>query len=89
MSLSVALQVAQSALAARQTESSVIARNIAGAQEPGFSKKSVQLSTMYTSSGQAGGLKVNGIARLSDSAFIRHFFHQRRSERLSKQSWTE
>jgi len=68
MSLSVALQVAQSALAARQTESSVIARNIAGAQEPGFSKKSVQLSTMYTSSGQAGGLRVNGIARLSDSA---------------------
>jgi flagellar hook-associated protein 1 FlgK len=42
MSLSVALQVAQSALAARQTESSVIARNITGAQEPGYSRKSVQ-----------------------------------------------
>ncbi|CTQ75006.1 flagellar hook-associated protein FlgK [Roseibium alexandrii] len=68
MSLSVALQVAQSALAARQTESSVIARNITGAQEPGFSKKSVQLSTMYTSSGQAGGLRVNGVARMADSA---------------------
>ncbi|MEP3427774.1 MAG: flagellar hook-associated protein FlgK [Roseibium sp.] len=68
MSLSVALQVAQSALAARQTESSVIARNISGAQDPGYSKKSVLLSTTYTNSGQAGGARVDGISRVTDSA---------------------
>ncbi|MES0881915.1 flagellar hook-associated protein FlgK [Roseibium sp. SCP14] len=68
MSLSVALQVAQSALAARQTESSVVARNISGAQDPGYSRKSVLLSQSYTDSGQAGGLRVDGIARVTDSA---------------------
>jgi len=68
MSLSVALKVAQSALAARQTESSVVARNIAGAQDPGYSRKSVLLSQTYTDSGQAGGLKVDGIGRVTDSA---------------------
>ncbi|MBN9670724.1 flagellar hook-associated protein FlgK [Roseibium aggregatum] len=68
MSLSVALQVAQSALAARQTESSVVARNISGAQESGYSRKSVLLSQTYTSSGQAGGVRVDGIERTTDSA---------------------
>ncbi|MEP2578281.1 MAG: flagellar hook-associated protein FlgK [Roseibium sp.] len=68
MSLSVALKVAQSALAARQTESSVIARNVSGAQDPGYSRKSVLLSQTYTDSGQAGGLKVDGIGRVTDSA---------------------
>lgn len=68
MSLSVALQVAQSALAARQTESSVIARNIAGAQDPGYSRKSVVLSQVYTSNGQSGGVRVDGIQRVTDSA---------------------
>ncbi|MGX1496804.1 flagellar hook-associated protein 1 FlgK [Labrenzia sp. MBR-25] len=68
MSLSVALKVAQSALAARQTESSVVSRNIAGAQDPGYSRKSVLLSQTYTDSGQAGGLKVDGIGRVTDSA---------------------
>ncbi|GAB4577172.1 MAG: flagellar hook-associated protein FlgK [Roseibium sp.] len=68
MSLSVALKVAQSALAARQTESSVIARNISGAQDPGYSRKSVLLSQTYTDTGQVGGLKVDGIGRVTDSA---------------------
>ncbi|GAA0771036.1 flagellar hook-associated protein FlgK [Roseibium denhamense] len=68
MSLSVALQVAQSALSARQTESSVIARNISGAQDPGYSRKSVLLSQTYTSSGQSGGLRIDGIARVTDSS---------------------
>ncbi|MTI45912.1 flagellar hook-associated protein 1 FlgK [Roseibium hamelinense] len=68
MSLSVALQVAQSALSARQTETSTVSRNIAGAQEPGFSRKSVMLSTIVTNSGQSGGLRVDGIARVTDSA---------------------
>jgi flagellar hook-associated protein 1 FlgK len=68
MSLSVALKVAQSALAARQTESSVVARNISGAQDPGYSRKSVLLSQTYTDTGQVGGLKVDGIGRVTDSA---------------------
>lgn len=68
MSLSVALRVAQSALAARQTESSVIARNIAGAQDAGYSRKSVVLSQVYTSNGQSGGVRVDGIQRVTDSA---------------------
>ncbi|PVB62688.1 flagellar hook-associated protein FlgK [Labrenzia sp. 011] len=68
MSLSVALQVAQSALAARQSESAVIARNISGAQDAGFSRKSVVLSQVYTSDGQSGGVRVDGIVRVTDSA---------------------
>lgn len=68
MSLSVALQVAQSALAARQTETATTSRNIAGAQEAGFTRKSVMLSTVYSDAGQSGGVKVNGIARTTDSA---------------------
>jgi len=68
MSLSVALQVAQSALAARQSETSVISRNIAGAQDPNFSRKSVMLSTLVTNTGQAGGVRVDGIARVTNDA---------------------
>lgn len=68
MSLSVALQVAQSALAARQTETSAASRNIAGAQDPGYSRKSVVLSTNYSAGGQSGGVRVEGIARTTDAA---------------------
>jgi len=68
MSLSVALRVAQSALAARQTESAVISRNIAGAQDAGYSRKSVVLSQVYTSTGQSGGVRVDGVVRVTDSA---------------------
>lgn len=68
MSLSVALRVAQSALAARQIETSTVSRNIAGAQEPGFSRKSVLLSTVFTASGQSGGVRVDGIGRATDTS---------------------
>ncbi len=68
MSLSVALRVAQSALAARQTETSTVSRNIAGAQDASYSRKSVMLSTMVTQSGQSGGLRVEGIGRVTDNA---------------------
>ncbi|ADZ72294.1 flagellar hook-associated protein FlgK [Polymorphum gilvum] len=68
MSLSVALQVAQSALAARQTETATVSRNIAGAQDPGYTRKSVVLSTVVSASGQTGGVRVDGIARTTDSA---------------------
>ncbi|GGB53869.1 flagellar hook protein FlgK [Roseibium aquae] len=68
MSLSVALQVAQSALAARQSETSVISRNVSGAQDPGYSRKSVMLSSLVTNSGQAGGVRVEGVARAANEA---------------------
>ncbi|WP_417669117.1 flagellar hook-associated protein FlgK [Roseibium sp.] len=68
MSLSVALQVAQSALAARQTETSTVSRNIAGAQDAGYSRKSVLLSAVVSDSGQSGGIRTEGIGRVTDNA---------------------
>lgn len=68
MSLSVALQVAQSALAARQAETATTSRNIAGAQDAGYSRKSVMLSSVYSEAGQSGGVRVEGVARTTDSA---------------------
>ncbi|PTW60163.1 flagellar hook-associated protein 1 FlgK [Breoghania corrubedonensis] len=68
MSLSVALRVAQSALAARQSETATTSRNIAGASQAGYSRKSVLLSTLVTDSGQSGGVKVAGIGRTTNSA---------------------
>lgn len=67
MSLSVALQTAQSALTARQTEMATVSRNVAGAQEAGYSRKSVMLSTLLTSNGTSGGVRVEGISRTTDS----------------------
>lgn len=71
MSLSVALKVAQSALAARQTETSTVSRNIAGAQQAGYTRKSVMLSTVISDSGYSGGVRNEGIARTTDSALYK------------------
>ncbi|NBN64864.1 flagellar hook-associated protein FlgK [Microvirga tunisiensis] len=68
MSLSVALKVAQSALAARQTETATTSRNITGAQEAGYSRKTVMLSTVVNEGGHPGGVRVDGIRRSTDSA---------------------
>ncbi|MEI2385845.1 flagellar hook-associated protein FlgK [Breoghania sp. JC706] len=68
MSLSVALQVAQSALSARQSEVATASRNIAGAAQPGYSRKSVLLSTLVSDSGQGGSVHVTGIGRTTNSA---------------------
>lgn len=70
MSLSVALQVAQSALAARQSETATVSRNITGAQDPGYTRKTTLLSTLVTSSGQSGGVKVEGIGRTTNKALF-------------------
>lgn len=67
MSLSVALQVAQSALSARQTQMATVSRNVAGAQDAGYTRKSVILSTVTSSSGQPGGVRVDGISRTTDA----------------------
>ncbi len=72
MSLSVALQVAQSALTARQTEASILSRNIAGANDAGYTRKSALISTLTNASGQSGGLKIEGVGRVSDTALFRN-----------------
>ncbi len=66
MSLSVALRVAQSSLAARQTETAIASQNISGANSSAYSRKSVLLSSVVTSSGQSGGVKVSGIGRATN-----------------------
>ncbi|MFN4125324.1 flagellar hook-associated protein FlgK [Pannonibacter indicus] len=71
MSLSVALKVAQSALSARQIETSAASRNIAGAQQAGFTRKSVMLSTVISAGGTGGGVRVDGIARSTDSGLYK------------------
>ncbi|WP_319773810.1 flagellar hook-associated protein FlgK [Breoghania sp.] len=63
MSLSVALRVAQSSLAARQKETAIASQNIAGASTSAYSRKSVLLSSVVNSSGQSGGVRVAGIGR--------------------------
>ena len=68
MSLSVALKVAQSALSARQTETATVSRNIAGAQEAGYSRKTVMLSTVVSEGGHVGGVRSDGIRRTTDNA---------------------
>lgn len=68
MSLSVALKVAQSALSARQTETATVSRNIAGAQEAGYSRKTVLLSTVVSEGGHTGGVRSDGIRRTTDTA---------------------
>ncbi|WP_094463445.1 flagellar hook-associated protein FlgK [Pannonibacter phragmitetus] len=71
MSLSVALKSAQSALAARQTETAAISRNIAGAQQAGYTRKSVMLSTIVSTSGSGSGVRVDGIARSMDAGLYK------------------
>lgn len=69
MSLSSAFKVATSALLARQTEVSVNARNIAGANQPGFSRKTVLLSNPM-SGRETSGVRVDGIVRAQDAALF-------------------
>ena len=68
MSLSSALNVAQTALGAKQTEAAVLSRNIANASQAGYTRKSAMLSTIHSSSGSSGGLYVQSIARAANSA---------------------
>lgn len=63
MNLSVALSSAQSALSATSTQTSIIARNISGAADPGYSRK-----MGLTSSMGFGGVKVVSVGRAADTA---------------------
>jgi flagellar hook-associated protein 1 FlgK len=65
MSLSFALTNARSSLTATGVQSSVVARNIAGAQEGGSSRKSAVLATIA-----GGGVYVASIQRAEDKALF-------------------
>ena len=70
MSLSVALQVAQSALTTRQRETAVLAQNISNATVEGYSRKSAMVSSIRSENGQSGGITVDSIARATDQALL-------------------
>lgn len=63
MSLSLTYQIARSGLSASSTAASVVSRNIAAADDPGASAKSVRLATDL-----GGGVRVTGIDHAVDAA---------------------
>ncbi|PLW75520.1 flagellar hook-associated protein FlgK [Cohaesibacter celericrescens] len=70
MSLSVALQVAQSALTTRQRETAILSKNITSATEEGYSRKTALISSLRSEDGQSGGVYVSAIDRATDSALF-------------------
>nr|WP_321526959.1 flagellar hook-associated protein FlgK [uncultured Cohaesibacter sp.] len=71
MSLSVALQVAQSALSTRQKETAILSRNITNASQAGYTRKTALVSTLSASDGSGGGIYVNSIGRATDQALYK------------------
>ncbi|WP_321448507.1 flagellar hook-associated protein FlgK [uncultured Cohaesibacter sp.] len=71
MSLSVALQVAQSALSTRQKETAVLSRNITNASQEGYTRKTALVSTLQASDGSGGGVYISAISRATDQALFR------------------
>ncbi|HEY5793974.1 MAG TPA: flagellar hook-associated protein FlgK [Bosea sp. (in: a-proteobacteria)] len=65
MSLSSALNVAQSSLTATSTQTSVLSRNVAGADDPNYNRKSGTVITTY-----GGAVKVASIGRAMDSVLF-------------------
>ena len=71
MSLSVALQVAQSALSTRQKETAILSRNITNASQEGYTRKTALVSTLQASDGSGGGVYISAISRSTDQALFR------------------
>lgn len=65
MSLSSALNVAQSSLTATSTQTSVLSRNVAGADNPNYNRKSGTVITTY-----GGAVKVASIGRAMNSVLF-------------------
>nr|WP_321454780.1 flagellar hook-associated protein FlgK [uncultured Cohaesibacter sp.] len=72
MSLSVALQVAQSALSTRQKETAVLSRNITNASQEGYTRKTALVSTLQSTDGSGGGVYVSAVARATDQALFKN-----------------
>lgn len=65
MSLSSALNVAQSSLTATSTQTSVLSRNVAGADDPNYNRKAGVLVTTY-----GGAVRIASISRAMDSVLF-------------------
>ena len=65
MSLSAALNVAQSSLTATSIQTSVLSRNVAGADDPNYNRKSGTLVTTY-----GGAVRISSIGRAMDSVLF-------------------
>jgi flagellar hook-associated protein 1 FlgK len=65
MSLSSALNVAQSSLTATSTQTSVLSRNVAGADDPNYNRKAGMLVTTY-----GGAVRIASISRAVDSVLF-------------------
>jgi flagellar hook-associated protein 1 FlgK len=65
MSLSSALNVAQSSLTATSTQTSVLSRNVAGADDPNYNRKSGTVITTY-----GGAVRIASIGRAMDSVLF-------------------
>ncbi len=64
MSLSAALNAARSSLAANASQTSLISRNLAGANEPNYTRKSANLATFQ------GGVRIESIGRAANPALL-------------------
>lgn len=65
MSLSAALNAARSSLSSNATQTSLLSRNIASANEPLYTRKSANVTTF-----EGGGVRVESIGRAADTALI-------------------
>lgn len=69
MSISSALNAAQSGLTASSRRADIVANNVANASTPGYVRRSVSLSEALVS-GNTGGVKVTGISRSSNEYLV-------------------
>jgi flagellar hook-associated protein 1 len=65
MSLSAALNAARSSLSANATQTSLLSRNIAGANEPLYTRKHANVSSF-----EGGGVRIDSIGRAADPALM-------------------
>jgi flagellar hook-associated protein 1 FlgK len=65
MSLTSALSNARNALAVRSAETDIVSRNVAGANDPGYTRKSASVVTT-----DGGGVRVAGVTRASNDALF-------------------
>ena len=65
MSLTAALNAARSSLSANATQTSLLSRNIAGGNEPHYTRKAANLSSF-----EGGGVRIDSIGRAADPALM-------------------
>src|SRR5580700_7961998 len=83
MSLSVATNIAQNSLAATATQIAIVSQNVAGANNPNYSRKIANLTTSLT-----GGGQVISISRAADQTLFNHMLGAQ-SDAASQQAVTD